>query len=96
MQNSADGTVMTPSIIPVYLDTYELADLLGRTFRTVRSWRLTGASSRGDKGPPFKQFGSSKSPAMYLADDVQSWLIATGQGHLVPKLHAFVAQKAGV
>ena len=89
MDHSAAGPVMKPAnYIPLYITTVELAGLVGMSYRTVQAWRLK--SGNPSKGPDFTLFGGV---AMYLAEDVQAWLIATGRGHLVPKLHALLAKK---
>lgn len=98
MQNSADGPVMTPSNVPVFLDTKDLCTITGLSVRTVQSWRLKEEKYGRNHGPEFfrpKGNHTPFGPVFYTAEAVRVWLTATNKGHLLPKLDALVAQKRG-
>ena len=51
------------------LDTDALAQILGLSPRTLRTWRWSGV------GPKFQRLNGLKGAIRYRGDDVEAWLI---------------------
>ena len=51
-----------------FLDTDELAQILGLSPGTLRTWRWSGA------GPKFHRLNGIAGPVRYRRDDVEAWL----------------------